>query len=345
MSIAVTFPGAHVLGAPAVSSGGAVRKLTLLARFARWSLAGALSGRESPFDSDPDSSWRTRGRRIASSIADVIAYARLLREPVPIVWIASASKSGNTWLRYLLYHAAYNKARSVGPEDAIPHWAAFFHRVRRRALRTTAGQQFVLIKTHARPLDPAVGCMPFLMPFTVGAVYLYRNPKDVCLSQINHMRLAGRYARESDAQLAFRFLNGQLFSQEGPWVDHIQAWQRVTEFPVITLRYEDLKASTPECLARILEFLGEPADPDRVVDAVRLSDIRRMRAREEQRGDGFGYRRIDGDPSRRFINGGRSDQSLAHLGDDLVDAFERRYGEAMTRFGYRRTEADVEVNR
>ncbi|HXT68218.1 MAG TPA: sulfotransferase domain-containing protein [Vicinamibacterales bacterium] len=264
-------------------------------------------------------------------------YLRILSRSWRIVWIASVSKSGNTWLRYLLFNSLFGVANRAGmPEETIPHWASLLDAVSRRTARATPAGNCLLLKTHTGPQPVDTGLMHFLQPLTAGAIYLYRNPVDVCLSQIRHMRLVGKYPRATDRELAFHFLESRLFPAEGHWFEHVTAWQRVTAFPVLFVRYEELKRSTAAVLRQILTFLGESVSTDRLDQAIAQSDLRTMRALEDAQGTGLGYRTARGDSTARFVNGGRSGQSVAQFGSDFVRAFDRRYGDAMVKLGYER---------
>jgi hypothetical protein len=170
----------------------------------------------------------------------------------------------------------------------------------------------------------------------VGAIYLYRNPVDVCLSQIGHMRRMRKYPDATDRDLGFRFLDGALFPQERLWAEHVAAWHAVTTFPVLSLSFEELKSSTGACLDRILRFLGEAPDRDTLAQAVSRSSLASMRALEEARPAAFGHATPRTVRAHRFVNQGLSDQSIAHLGVDFVQAFDRQYGAAMHDFGYER---------
>jgi hypothetical protein len=51
----------------------------------------------------------------------------------------------------------------------------------------------------------------------------------------------------------------------------------------MVVRYEDLRARPHETLARVLEFLGTPASPAQIADAVQFASYDNMKRMEQQR--------------------------------------------------------------
>jgi hypothetical protein len=120
-----------------------------------------------------------------------------------IVWLASFPKSGNTWLRFLVYSYMYGPPQAsseVG--ERIPD----IHHGAKLSVPPGDGQLFV--KTHLMP-----GPNHPFMDRTQGFVYVVRHPKDVLLSNLNYARLAS--AGDFDAKgFAIHFIR------------HIWGWSR-----------------------------------------------------------------------------------------------------------------------
>src|SRR5262245_186581 len=96
-----------------------------------------------------------------------------------IHWLASFPKSGNTWVRFLLYHYFYGDiadSRAIGSRIPDIHAGDFD-----RASTLTRTQ---LVKTHWG-LSPQ---MPHV-DRTAGAIYIVRRPQDVLWSMLNYYRL------------------------------------------------------------------------------------------------------------------------------------------------------------
>src|SRR5690348_14476170 len=138
--------------------------------------------------------------------------------PKPIHWIASFPKSGNTWVRFLLYHYIYgelNDSLLLGRRIPDVHAGDL-----PRAETQTRTQ---LVKTHWG-IGPG---MPNVER-TVGAIYVVRHPKDVLLSMLNYYRLREPGAAWTDERFVRLFIQGgadpgSLRNGFGTWEDNVLA--------------------------------------------------------------------------------------------------------------------------
>ncbi|MFG0306684.1 MAG: sulfotransferase domain-containing protein [Phycisphaerales bacterium JB040] len=268
-----------------------------------------------------------------------------------IVWLASYPKSGNTWLRFLLHAAVHGSiAQSVEVSASIPD----VH----RAMPTDAGAEAraasgggyggrLVMKTHFELSERH----PHL-DRTWGAVHVIRHPRDVLLSGLNYLRLAGttpgQLSDRAYAELFIRAGGDPGFAQRGfgTWAGHASSWS-APGFPVHRVRYEDLQADTPGVLRGVLAFLGIEASDEAVAGAVRAGSFDAMRALEVREkndpkkksldkrlfvGDAAGARK-----GALFMHSGRSGRRLDEAikgGAGLDDAFEGAFAEAMAQHGY-----------
>lgn len=262
-----------------------------------------------------------------------------------ITWIASYPKSGNTWVRFLLYHYLYGE---------LPETAALSRRIPDihrgevpRAEPEPSGR--LLVKTHW-PLGPG---MPHLDQ-TAAAIYILRHPKDVLLSALNYARLGGATPDQlSDADYAKIFIGAggdptYLKLGFGTWEQNVFSWVGQRRIPTLVLRYRDLKADASAALRRVVEFLGNPVDEDRLRSAADASAFERMRSLEsrekDHQGTVFGGSRTEMDRGHMFMNKGIAGQSLASIatiGPSIDEAFDRRFGRALWMLGYGRTATDL----
>ena len=130
----------------------------------------------------------------------------------------------------------------------------------------------------------------------------------------------------------------------GTWAGHARAWRETDRFPVLALRYEDLKADPRAQLDRMLDFLGLEIPPARRDEAVVASSFESMRALEERekadnRAADPNERLFVGTPratsrGRYFINKGATDQSLNDLAPGLDARFDAAFKEDLAAFGY-----------
>ncbi|MDH5527462.1 MAG: sulfotransferase domain-containing protein [Nitrospirota bacterium] len=252
-----------------------------------------------------------------------------------VVWLASYPKSGNTWLRFLIYSYLYGEPEGSNQvAQTIPDIHAM------GGYQPPENANRVFIKSHF-----LLGPQHPLAQFTAGFIYVLRHPKDVLLSNLNFYRMhaEGRFDEVAFARTYIERLGAPQWIDlgMGNWVQHAASWMDgVPRMPSLVLRYEDLKSDPETHMTRVAEFIEGTADPERVrraVAASSLSSMSRMERRERKKGEESVVFHIDaktGGAEQRFVNKGLSGQSLAHLGAEVEDAFEKRFGEAMGLLGY-----------
>lgn len=252
-----------------------------------------------------------------------------------ITWLASFPKSGNTWVRFLLYAYLYGDIRTSGDINRrIPA-------IHRNPRIQPEGDESLLVKTHFVLSDkhPQLG-------LTERAVYIKRHPKDILLSGLNYHRMTGAFPDQAtDEQYAKVFVArgsdplwiGQGF---GTWDEHVSSWTATDRFPVLVTTYEHLKQDPETELGNILRFIGHDPDPERVAAAVRAAHFDQLRALEvREKTSGEKDKLFPGVVKRTkaprfFMNKGKTGQTLESIGSGLDELFDRGLGEAMRRHGY-----------
>lgn len=268
---------------------------------------------------------------------------------VRIVWLASYPRSGNTWLRFLLSNyffglgddwAAHNRIgvdlhswvsqcrdRNLS-ELQCAEWMKDLARHREKA---KLSDDEICFKTHFALSD----AHPYFSS-TQAAIYLVRNPRDVLISGINYRRLTSDDDfTEEDYARKFISLGGDenwIGAGFGSWEENVQSWMEASDFPVLLVRYEDLKSDTGAGLSRIIRFMGGEVCESRLSTAVESAELEKLRALEEKArttGNFFPVRK-----GYRFFNKGQSEQSLDYLGDEIASAFDERFSKSMMAAGY-----------
>jgi hypothetical protein len=254
-------------------------------------------------------------------------------------WLASYPKSGNTWVRFLIYQYFRGEARSSGEiARLIP---GFHHPAQMRAAEPFQGSLFA--KTHF-PLGPNI-------PHTdraIGCIYVVRHPRDVILSCLDYARLLGRVSDAqgvTDESYIHAFLERGGAPEYFPFGfgtldNHYRSWLDQTAIPTLLLRYEDLKSEPARQLTRVVEFLGHAPDPARIDRAVALSSFQRLQAMEIQEknagapGAIFVGSTDQMKKGRLFMNKGESGRSLEPIAPGLDRAVDDRFADMIRRFGY-----------
>ena len=192
-----------------------------------------------------------------------------------IIWLASYPKSGNTWLRFMLYAAIY------GPPTRSADVPAKIQDIHRKMPTNLDQDGPLYIKSHFELTDQH----PQLNQ-THKAIHIIRNPKDVLLSALNYHKLTDEGAWSISTKhyaKSFIKVGGDANFAKlgfGTWNSHARSWRNTTRFPVLPLRYEDLKADPYQQLTTILDFLEIDKTPDEIAAAVTASSFDAMRALE-----------------------------------------------------------------
>lgn len=280
--------------------------------------------------------WRRRGSGTARRRGRADGrYAAGVTTSPRIHWLASFPKSGNTWVRFLLYQYLYGEIKDTAELGRrIPDVHAG------DMARAETGTRTLLVKVHwgFGPRMPHV-------ERTEGIIYIVRRPKDVMLSMLNYYRLRNPQATWTDEYFVRDYIRnggdqGSVRNGYGSWEDNLLSWLAQRRFPLLLVRYEDLKADAGRELGRMLEFLGEPVEAGRVARAVAGSTFERMReieAREKaasHSGNVFIGGKAEAERGLMFMSKGRSGATLASIGVPLDREFDERFAAGSWLAGY-----------
>lgn len=270
-----------------------------------------------------------------------------------LVWLASYPKSGNTWTRVFLANYLFNtkvpmpinQVHRLGMGDSV---TAAYARVAKGAFdprdvtATLALRPKVLegiaannadvnfVKTHNR--RGRIGGVELVPPqLTRAAVYILRDPLDMLLSYARHYAVSPESAaeaigRDDNVVVGDKGTTAQFI---GNWSTHVESWTRTRRFPVVVLRYEDLKADPAAGFSRVLELIGVPVDAERLERAIGFSAFDEMQRQEAT----YGFvERSAG--SESFFTTGQSGRGRAELPPEIVARVEAAHGPVMRAFGY-----------
>lgn len=219
-------------------------------------------------------------------------------------WLASYPRSGNTFLRNILYEV-YGIESSAYHQ--IPH-----------AKMVDEYDRFPVVKTHVLPdeLQPGDPGIP--------AVYLVRDPRDAFVSQAHFQKRlrhrAGGFRKTIlEATFAHR---GSYF---GGWSEHVRQWVDRTG---IVIRYEDLIAEPLEQAERIRSILDLP-EPNRES----VPTFESLKFGEPK----YGHRKRNEDNSE-FFRRGTAGGWKEDLSTSLAELIWRYHGPVMEVLGYTKKE-------
>jgi hypothetical protein len=186
------------------------------------------------------------------------------------IFLVSYPKSGNTWTRFLIANLAYPEKNPdfSNINDLIPDPEAMAKRDLERTPRPR------ILKSH-----------DYFDPRFQKVVYIIRDPRDVVLSEyyfdIKRQAIGEDFPVD---KFVSRFVRGELNHPHGTWGENVATWfyTRARDPRFLLVRYESLQADGMHELRRIAEFLGIPADEDRLSFALRQSSADRMRELEKK---------------------------------------------------------------
>jgi len=115
----------------------------------------------------------------------------------------------------------------------------------------------------------------------------------------------------------------------GSWSAHVRSWLSVKDFPVFTVRYEDLRADPVAQFYDILEFLDAPGlSVEAVEDAVERTQFDRLKKTAAEQGSpGTGHQ-------EEFFRSGKTDGWKEELPVEVARKIEKDHGEMMEQLGY-----------
>ncbi len=255
------------------------------------------------------------------------------------IWIASYPKSGNTWLRFMLYAALYGPPkRSIDISAKIPD-------IHRKLPTDLDPSGPFCMKTHFELTDQHPQ-----LDDTLKAIHIIRNPRDILLSALNYKKLTSKKARQINTDQytkTFLTIKGDPDWKSlgfGTWASHARSWRTTNRFPVHALSYENLKANPEAELTQMLDFLEITRTPEEIKSAIAASSFDMMRALEirEKKNDksnDLTKRLFVGSNATTrkgiyFMNQGKSNQSLNTLSPGLDEQFNNAFKNDLIEFGY-----------
>ena len=209
-----------------------------------------------------------------------------------IIWLASYPKSGNTWVRSLLSAYYYSKngnfsfelLKNIGlypqkkyfdikinkPGEINSYWDISQKKI-------ISKKKNIILKTHNSLL--ALNGKNFTKPeYTLGIIYIVRDPRNVITSLKNHYDLDYEQSldfmlnekkyiydiREKNDYADFHFLSS--------WSNHYKSWINNNLFKKMVIKYEDLENDTFKTLKNLIIYINSLFQVNEKIDEIKINN-------------------------------------------------------------------------
>jgi hypothetical protein len=209
-----------------------------------------------------------------------------------IIWLASYPKSGNTWVRSLLSAYYYSNNGNFNFEllkniDVYPQQKYFDVKIDKPGEinsywdisqeKIISKKKIKILKTHNSLLE--LNGKNFTKPqYTLGIIYIVRDPRNVITSLKNHYDLDYEQSldfmlnekkyiydiREKNDYADFHFLSS--------WSNHYKSWINNNLFKRMVIKYEDLEKNTYKTLKNLITYINGLYQVNEKIDEIKINN-------------------------------------------------------------------------
>ena len=209
-----------------------------------------------------------------------------------IIWLASYPKSGNTWVRSLLSAYYYSKNGNFNFEllkniDVYPQQKYFDVKIDKPGEinsywdisqeKIISKKKIKILKTHNSLLE--LNGKNFTKPqYTLGIIYIVRDPRNVITSLKNHYDLDYEQSldfmlnekkyiydiREKNDYADFHFLSS--------WSNHYKSWINNNLFKKMVIKYEDLEKNTYKTIKNLITYINGLYQVNEKIDEIKINN-------------------------------------------------------------------------
>lgn len=270
-----------------------------------------------------------------------------------IIWLASYPKSGNTWMRAFLHNLLrdpnesydINKITDFSTSDSSIDWYLAqttkpwqdwtpldVARMRRSAQLSICRwrKDDTFVKTHNASVV-FLGYPLIHQDLTAGAIYIVRNPLDVCISLTHHYGcdIDTAIGILADPAIGSKTNDKIVYEVHKSWSIHVDSWTTQKRPGLAVLRYEDMLADPMKAFGGLANFLGLNPPRPRLQRAVERSSFKALREQEDKKGF-----KEKSPFAQKFFREGRAEQWREVLTQPQIDRVVETNKEMMQRFGY-----------
>ena len=277
-----------------------------------------------------------------------------------IIWIASYPKSGNTWVRSFLtaYYFCKNGIFDINKLSLIedyPNKQFFKETVKQGEIHKhwESSQQKIyekkeakFLKTH-NSLITAFG-NDFAKPkYTLGVIYIIRDPRNVITSVKNHNDLetydkALKFMQDENKVLEDypHLKNYAKTNIVNSWRINYQSWLRTKSFPRLIIRYEDMTKKPIETFSKLVTFVNSlvrlkgEIDSEKLNSAVDSTSFKSLQHIEDQGKFGENVYSLKDNRKIKFFYQGPKNDWKKNLDENMIKKMNEYYYKDLKFFKY-----------
>jgi len=277
-----------------------------------------------------------------------------------IIWIASYPKSGNTYIRSLLSAYYFSKDGNFNfdllknikqfpnteffnsninsLDDASNNWLYAQKKIKEQ-------NKIKFLKTHS--CLGAYKGKPFTtVDYSLGGIYVVRDPRNVISSVMNHFSL--------NADEAFNFMTDihrgtrsniendySAYSYLSTWANHYKSWAKSKNFRKIIIKYEELETNKYETFRDIIVFTNtllnnsDGVNKIKLEKAIETTNFNVLKNKEKNEGFDEALYSEDKKEKKVFFNMGFNNRWKKILREDIRKKLEDVFKNEMEDIGYK----------
>ena len=276
-----------------------------------------------------------------------------------IIWIASYPKSGNTYIRSFL--AAYyftekgefdfSLIKNIrqfpnveffekpydNVEEVSKHWLDAQKIIKEK-------RKILFFKTHSC-LGKYKGRAFTTKDFSLGGIYIVRDPRNIITSVKNHYSFDDKSALKflTNINTGIREENSEDFrtwSLLSSWSNHYKSWIKSNNFRKLLIKYEDFETEKYSTFRDIIIFVNtlmnktERVDKKKLEKAIETTNFKVLKEKENKEGfDEAPYSTVD-KKKKVFFNLGFNNNWKNLLNEDTRKKIELEFTNEMKELGY-----------
>ena len=277
-----------------------------------------------------------------------------------IIWIASYPKSGNTWVRsflssyYFTTDGNFNfdllknikqfpsreffKRKLTSINEAAENWL-----VPQREIKLKGKACF--LKTH-NVYGSYEGKSFTTNEFTLGAINIIRDPRNIITSLMNHysldensaLKMIGSVHRNlKDSKDEDDYSNYTFISS---WSNNYNSWKAAKKFRTLMIKYEDLEINREETFIKIVKFINDLINNKEDINQLKLrksietTNFETLKKLEQDYGFSEAADHTNGKKKKIFFNLGNRNNYKKLLKKKTILSIEELFGKEMKEIGY-----------